>query len=65
VCSGVAFQHVSLKNVTAASISSSVLRGTFKVSFSLTRCQKSYKFVYLLLKHDCFSRFFACVVSVT
>jgi hypothetical protein len=69
VCSGVAFQPsrciVSLKNLTAALIFSSALRGTFRVSFSLTRCRKSSRFVYLLLKHGCFSQFFACVVSVT
>jgi hypothetical protein len=42
VYSGIAFQlaHciVSLKNLTAASVSSSVLRGTFRVSLSLIRC---------------------------
>jgi hypothetical protein len=68
VYSGVAFQPahciVSLKNLTAASIFSSVLRGTFRVSFSLTRCRKSSQFVYLLLKHGCFSWFLVCVVSV-
>jgi hypothetical protein len=69
VCSDVEFQPahciVSLKNLTAASIFSSGLRENCRVSFSLTRCQKSSKFVYLLLKHGCFSRFFACFVNVT
>jgi hypothetical protein len=72
VCSGVAFQHahfiVSLKNLTAALTFSSVLRGPFGVSFSLTRCRKSSRFVgfvRLLLKHGYFSRFLARLVSVT
>jgi hypothetical protein len=47
-CSGVAFQpahcFVSLKNLTAASISSSVLRETFKVNLRLMRCLKSSQF---------------------
>jgi hypothetical protein len=51
--------------VTAASIFSSVLRGSFRVSFWLTRCRKSSKFVCLLLQRGCFSRFIACVVSMT
>jgi hypothetical protein len=42
MCSGIAFQPahciVSLKSLTAASIYSSVLRGTFKVSLSLMSC---------------------------
>jgi hypothetical protein len=45
VCSGVAFQPahciVSLKNLTATSISSSVLRETFKVNLLLMWCLKS------------------------
>jgi hypothetical protein len=45
VCSGVALQSahctVSLKNLTAASISSSVLRQTFKVNLWLMRCLKA------------------------
>jgi hypothetical protein len=54
VSSAVAFQPahctVSLKNLTAASISSSVLRETVKVNFWLMRCLKSSQFVCLLLK---------------
>jgi hypothetical protein len=69
VCSGVAFQPahciVSLQNLTVASIFSSVLRGTFRVNFSLTRCRKPSQFVYLLPKHSYFSRFLADVVNVT
>jgi hypothetical protein len=53
VCSGVALQPshciVSL-NFTAASISSSVLRETFKVNLWLMRCVKSSQFVCMLLK---------------
>jgi hypothetical protein len=53
VCSGVAFQPahciVSLKNLTATSISSSVLRKTFKVNLWLMRCLKSSQFVCILL----------------
>jgi hypothetical protein len=56
---------VSLKNLTATSIFSSVSRGTSRVNFSLTRCRKSSQFVCLLLEHGCFSRCIACVVSVT
>jgi hypothetical protein len=56
-CSGVAFQPahctVSLKNLTAASISSSVLWETFKVHLWLMRCLKSSQFVCLLLKLGC------------
>jgi hypothetical protein len=52
VCSGVAFQPahfiVSLKNLTVASISSSVLRETFKVNLPLISCLKSSHFVYCL-----------------
>jgi hypothetical protein len=59
VCSGVVFQPVhctvSLKNLTAASISSSVLRETFKVNLWLIRCLESSQFVCLLLKLGCFS----------
>jgi hypothetical protein len=55
---------VSLKNLTAASISSSVLRETFKVNHSLMKCLKSSQFVCLLLKLGCFSCFSACAVSV-
>jgi hypothetical protein len=44
VCSGVAFQPahciVSLKNLTAASVSFSVLRGTCRVNLLLTRSLK-------------------------
>jgi hypothetical protein len=61
VCSGVAFQPahciVLLKNLTAASISSSVLREKFKVNLLLMRCLKSSQFVCLLLKLGCFSWF--------
>jgi hypothetical protein len=57
VCSGVAYQPanfiVSLNNLTAASISSSVLRETFKVNLWLMRCQKSSQSVCLLLKLGC------------
>jgi hypothetical protein len=67
-CSGVAFQPahstVSLKNLTAASICSSVLRETFKVNLRLMRCLKSSQFVSLLLKLGCFSWFSACAISV-
>jgi hypothetical protein len=49
VCSGVVFQPahctVSLKILTAASVPSSVLRETFKVSLWLMRCLKSSQFV--------------------
>jgi hypothetical protein len=55
---------VLLKNLTAASISSSILRETFKVNLWLMRCLKSTKFVCLLLKLGCFSWFSACDVSV-
>jgi hypothetical protein len=52
VCSGVVFQPAhciaSLKNLTATSVSSSVLRETFKVHLSLMKCQKSSQFVCLL-----------------
>jgi hypothetical protein len=59
VCAGVAFQPahciVSLKNLTAASISSSVLKEMFKVNLSLISCLKSSQFVCLLFKLGCFS----------
>jgi hypothetical protein len=51
--SGVAFQPayciVSLQNLTAASMSSSDLRETFKVNLSLMRRMKSSQVEYLLL----------------
>jgi hypothetical protein len=53
-----------LKNLTAASVSSSVLRETFKVNLWLMRCLKSSRFVCLLLKLGCVSWFSACDVSV-
>jgi hypothetical protein len=53
-----------LKNLTAASIFSSVLRETFKVSLLLTSCLKSSRFVCLLLKLGCFSWFSSCAFSV-
>jgi predicted cation transporter len=66
VCSGVAFQPahciVSLKNLAAASIPSTVLRETFKVNLSLMRCVKSFQFVCLLLKLGCFFWFSACTL---
>jgi hypothetical protein len=66
VCSGVASQPahctVLLKNFTAASISSSVLRETFKVNLWLMRCLKSSQYVCLLLKLGCFSWFSAYTV---
>jgi hypothetical protein len=59
VCFGVVFKPahyiVLLKNLTAASISSSVLRETFKVNFSLISCVKSSQFVCLLFKLGCIS----------
>jgi hypothetical protein len=68
VCSGIAFQQahcvVLLKYLTAASIFSSVLSGTFRESFLLAKCWKASQFVYLLLKYSCFSWSCACVVSV-
>jgi hypothetical protein len=64
VCSGVAFQPahciVSLKKLTATSMTSSALRETFKVSHSLMRWLKSCQFLSLFLKLDCFSWFSAC-----
>jgi hypothetical protein len=45
-------------------MSSSVLRETFKVSFSLTRQIKSSQFVCFLLRLGCFSLFCATAVSV-
>jgi hypothetical protein len=68
VWSGVAFQPahwiVSLKNLTAASLSSSVLRETFKVNLSLMSCLKSFQFVCLLRMPGFFFWFSACAVSV-
>jgi hypothetical protein len=58
VCSGVAFQlaHCTVSlNFTAASISSSVVRKTFRFNLWLMRCLKSSQFVCLLLKLGCFS----------
>jgi hypothetical protein len=59
VCSGIAFQPtlciVSLKNLAAVTMSSSVLRGTFKVNLSLMSCLKSSQLVCLFLKFDGFS----------
>jgi hypothetical protein len=46
-------------HLTAASISSSVLRETFKVDLTMTICLKSSKFVCLLLKFGCLSWFSA------
>jgi hypothetical protein len=69
VCSGTSFQPVhfmvSLKYLTAASIFSFVLSGTFRDSSSLTKCRKASQFVYLLLNYGCFSLFCTCLVSVT
>jgi hypothetical protein len=52
LCSGVALQSassmVSLNYLTAVSISSSVLSGAFRDSFSFTKCRKAFQFVYLL-----------------
>jgi hypothetical protein len=68
VCSAVAFQPAhcieSSKILTAASISSLVLKETFKVNLWLMRCLKLSQFVCLLLKLHCFSWFSACAVSV-
>jgi hypothetical protein len=68
VCSDVAFQPVHcivpLQSLTAASISSLVLRETFKANLPLMRCLKSSPSVCLLLKRGCFSWFSACAVSV-
>jgi hypothetical protein len=68
VRSGVAFQPaycmVSLKYLTAASIFSSVLSGTFRDSFTLTKFWKTSQFVYMLLKYGCFSWFCTCAVSL-
>lgn len=52
-----------LKILTAASVSSSVLRKTFKVNFSLMRHPNSSQFICLLLKLGYFSWFNACDVS--
>jgi hypothetical protein len=46
---------VSLKNLTADSISSSVLRETFKINLSLVSCLKSSQLVCPLLKLGSFS----------
>jgi hypothetical protein len=68
VCFGLACQPahsiVLLKNLTVTSMSSSVLKETFKDNFSLMRRLKSSQFACLLLKLGCFSWFSACVVSV-
>jgi hypothetical protein len=67
VCSGVAFQPdliLSMTNFTVTSISYSISRETFEVSFSLMRCLKSSQFVCLLLKLCCSSWFNACAFSV-
>jgi uncharacterized membrane protein len=62
------FRHVhcivSLKNLTAALMSFSVLTETFEVHLSLTRHLKAYQFVRLLLKLGCFCWFSACAISV-
>jgi hypothetical protein len=67
VCSGVAFQPtfcvVSLKNLTAVSVSS-VLSETFDVNLSLMRYLKSSQFVCLLLKLGCFAWFSLCAGSM-
>jgi hypothetical protein len=55
---------VSLKNLTVASVSSSVLRETFKVNLWLMKRLKLFQFVCLLLKLGCFSWFNAFDVSV-
>jgi hypothetical protein len=58
LCVVVVFQpaHCSVsENLTAASLSSSVLGETFKVNLSLRKCLKSSQFVCLLLKLGCFS----------
>jgi hypothetical protein len=53
-----------LKNLTAASISSSVLKETFKVNLWLMRCLMSSQFVCVLLKLRSYSWFSTCDVSV-
>jgi hypothetical protein len=50
--------------LTAASISSSVLRETYKVNLWLMRCMKSSKCACLLFKICCFYWFSACAFSV-
>jgi hypothetical protein len=68
VCSRVAFQSahciVPLKNLTAASISSSVLRETFQVNLCLMRYLKSSLFVCLLLQLGCFSWLSTCDLNL-
>jgi hypothetical protein len=59
----VLYHIVSLKNLTVASISSSVLWGKFKVNLLLMSL-KSSKFVCLLLDLGGFSWFSVRVVSV-
>jgi hypothetical protein len=67
-CSFVTFQLTpciaSLKNLTAASISSSVLRETFKVNLFLISCLKPFQFVCLLFKLGYVSWFSVCACSV-
>jgi hypothetical protein len=53
-----------MENFTAASISSSVLRGTCRLSVSLIRCLKLSQFVFLLYRLGCFFWFSACVDSL-
>jgi hypothetical protein len=55
---------VLLKNLTAASISPSVLRETYKVILWAMSYLKSAQFVCLLLKLGCFSWFSTCAASV-
>jgi hypothetical protein len=66
--SGLAIQPahfiLSLKNLTAASMSPSVLREIFKVNFSLTRHLKSSQVVCLMLTLGCFYLFCSSAVSV-
>jgi hypothetical protein len=52
---------VSLKNLTAVSVSSTVLKESIKVNLSMMRWLKSSQFVCLLLKLCCFSWFRTCV----
>jgi hypothetical protein len=53
-----------IEELAAVSMSSSVLRGIFKVNLPLTRRLKSSKFVCLLLQIGSFSWFSASAVSV-
>jgi hypothetical protein len=55
---------ISLNNLTAASISYSVLRETFKVNLCLISCLKLSQFACLLFKLCCFSLFNVCVLLV-